>query len=209
MSQWTYMKEFMASYGFSIKGIAAGSSTCASPSTTSVVHDPTFPATPKKLKQHVSDVSVDSDGFPKLMGLSGTNTKPRTAQESLDLDLKSELELSPLPLRKRPASKLEDIIPLKPTSTASMKKPASCTGDFAIVKDSMKVSGGKHQSYIQHIPGGCKKKQLVVSISSKMVDGKGKDHRQVADALLKWAKGKVAPTKRQVLEHRDVMLKSL
>ena len=106
---------------------------------------------------------------------------------------------------KKPVSRVKAAVALKkPASTLAM-----VTGDFKIVKDSMTVSGGKHQSYIQHVPSGTTKKQLVVAISDKMVDGKKMDHKQVAQALLKWASAKQSPWKSQVLKQRDSFLSSL
>ena len=209
LEQWMYMRDFMVSSGFQIKDDS--SSTLSHAST----HEPALPLTPpRKICRRSSDASVDSDGFAKVPSLvkSVLNTPLK------DPELDDILQESPPPVKKRPAA-LKAVCkskeqPMKRPAAMPMKniavaKSTSKTGDFKVIKETMKVGGGKHQSYIQHIPNGKSNLQLVASISSKMVDGKGIGHRQAADALLKWVKCQQAPTKMQVLKHRDVLLKSM
>ena len=195
LEQLTHMREFMVSNGFSIK---------EAPSTSSMQSTMQIQTTPRRaVKRHSSDVSavsVDSDGFPKVpAGISKVLSSP-------EVDLLDDMfSGSPPPLKKKP-----DAAPGM-VGSKLFKKPASTKvlGDFSIVKTTMRISGGKYQSYIQHIPQGSAKKQLVVAISDKMVDGKSKGHRDVAEALLEWAKSKAAPTKGQVLKQREVLLSSI
>jgi hypothetical protein len=201
LEEFLFMKDTMMNSGFQVK--AASSS--------SVMADtPVSP--PRKLKVNLSDisnaVSVDSEGFAKV-----PQKIARLLNSPDDAELASMMKDSPPPLKKRPASALSTVGAKKPdaTTTKVMKKP-SCThvhatGDFQIIKSTMKVAGGKYQSYIQRTNGS--QKQLVVAVSDKMVDGKSKGHKEVADALMTWAVKQPKPTKMQVVKQREVLLRSL
>lgn len=205
LEEFCFMKETMMNSGFQVKAV----------SSSSVIAN-THVSTPRKLRYNLSEisnsVSVDSEGFAKV-----PQRIPKLLNSPDDDELSSIMRSSPPPLRsalKKPAGALSMVVAKKhdATSMKVMKKPScthAATGDFKIAKATMKVAGGKYQSYIQHTPNGGSQKQLVVAVSDKMVDGKSKGHREVADALMAWAVKQPKPTKMQVVKQREVLLRSL
>jgi hypothetical protein len=210
LDDFEYMQEHMVAAGFVVKE-KSGAASSAAPS---VVETPVTPKATRQIKKHNSDITVDSDGLPTIPQTKVLKKVLSTPVKSPSLATDICME-SPPPLKKRPASAAPALKDPPAPGPAPKKKPAasssSCkvTGDFKVIKTTMKVSGGKHQSYIQHVPSGTKNKQLVVAVSGKMVDGKKQGHKQVADALLKWALSKPVVTKMEVVKQRDIMLKSL
>lgn len=209
LDTWKNMKDFMAQHGLVMKSGASCSSALSAAET--VV--PQTPAASRQLSAKLSEVSLDSNGFAKVPGMSATVPSPK-----YDPLLQICMMESPVALKKKPACSLDS------TSEVSiLKKPASClkkavashslkkstTNDFKIIKQTMRVSGGKFQSYIQHVPAGSTKKQLIVAVSDKMVADKSMSHRKVAEALLKWINSHHSPSKLQVVRHRDAFLASL
>jgi len=182
------LREFMVDHGFEVKGAATQDS-----SNTAI--------TPVKLRQlgkQISDVSIDSYGFPKV-------PKIGNASPLADPEVRNLFEESPLPIKKRPAAVSSHATIKKDKAPTAMKAKSHSTGDFKINIASLKVSGGKDQSYLQHVPKGSSKKQLIVSVSSKM----DVNHRKLVDKIFLWLskqKPSVALTKSMTVNYRNKLL---
>ena len=176
------LRDFMGENGFEFKG---GSQ--AEPEV----------STPPRLRQlamQISEVSVDSLGIAKV-----------PCHATKDPDNLSIFKESPMPVRKRPAS----VSPLKkPCAASSMVKAplsmkAAATGDFAIMVGTLKLSGGKGQTYLQHTPKASAKKQLVVAVSAKM----SVNRKDLASKIHAWImKQKHPVTKSMAVTYRDKIL---
>ena len=75
-----------------------------------------------------------------------------------------------------------------------------------ICKDTLSVSGGREQTYIQHIPEGSTKKQLIVAVSCKMAQGKGMTHKDAVEQVRKYIMKAAAPMKTDAVNYRNKLL---
>jgi hypothetical protein len=193
-------------------------------------------STPRKLKLCLSNVSVDSTGFPKIP--SSACSPDRSQSVALDVDgfpltpptVKGKpskadqeaLDCSPPPVSKvvwhgstlkRPASakeKKDTKAKKAPQKKVVPKKPKGPkgTGNFKINSGTVIVAGGKQQTYLQHRPDPTSSLQLIVSITSKMVAGSTKSHYDLIQQLLPLAK-KAGTTKADVVNARNKLLNKL
>ena len=125
-----------------------------------------------------SQVSVDSDGLPKV-------------QQPFDQDAEAA---SPPPLKKE---EWRDQTFKKPAAKGFVdKKVKAKEGAFHV--DSLKIGGGTNVSYIQHKPDG-PSLRLIVQISAQMASRTTKTHRQLIDMLFPLCK-KAGATKESIMD---------
>lgn len=192
------------------------------------------PKPKRSLRAVLSDVSVDSAGFPNITSSPGvkvdefgfpmTPSPLKTAKvphvkspspKHPDAD-EDALACSPPPVDKkvwhalkRPAAAPE--VALKPKAVDKPKAHAKVgcgTGDFVIKSGTVKIGGGKHQTYLQHRPTPTASLQLICSVTDKMVAGCSKSHADVINMLLPMAK-KPGATKAGIVKARDKLLEQL
>ena len=184
------LQGFMAEHGFEVK--------------TTKSKEPDSPTvTPLKLRKlgvQISDVSVDSFGFANI---------PRMDAKSPDPEVQLLHEESPTPLKKRPAAATPMKRPAAVTikkhkGVIAMKAESSCVKqvDFKINIGTLVVAGGKDQSYVQHVPKGSSKKQLVVAVSKSMTH----EHRKLIDKIHGWILKQSGPSKMEVVNYRNKLL---
>ena len=185
------LQGYMVEHGFEVK--------------TTKSKEPDSPAvTPlkfRKLAMQISDVSVDSFGLAKVPRMHATSPDP----EVLLLH-----EESPMPLKKRPAAATPMKRPAAETikkhkGVIAMKAESSCAKkqvDFKINIGTLVVAGGKDQSYVQHVPKGSSKKQLVVAVSKSMTH----EHRKLIDKIHDWILKQSGPSKMEVVNYRNKLL---
>ena len=87
-------------------------------------------------------------------------------------------------------------------------KGSKGTGNFKINAGTVKVGGGKNQTYLQHRPQPTASLQLICSITSTMLAGSKQSHSDLIQKLLPTAKQKGA-TKIDVVSARDKLLEKL
>ena len=163
----------------------------------------------RKLQAHVSDVTVDSEGFPALLEEEATLSEDeRSCSLSLDssgfpkldkLDLQAAAA-SPPPVQKkdwrskaaackRPALKEEPSTKAK-TEPCKKAKVEPCTranpdpADALIHQESLVLGGGQHQTYLQHRPGPGRNLRLVVAVSEKQAAHTKKSHKELVRMLM-------------------------
>ena len=181
--------------------------------------------TTRTLKVELSEVSVDSLGLAKVASASESD-------DSHENDSMSEADRvaacsTPPPVGKkdwragaikRPACSAE--LAHSETSSKSCKKPAASPGfshggskkpatvahDGPIHVETLSIGGGKVQSYIQHRPGFCKSKKLIVAITSGQAERTSKSHKDLIQLLMPACK-KPGATKASVLAHRASLLR--
>ena len=180
--------------------------------------------TTRTLKVELSEVSVDSLGLAKVASASESD-------DSHENDSMSETDRAaacsaPPPVGKkdwrngaikRPACSSE--LAKSETSSKSYKKPSaspevasggsktpSTEGHGGPIVETLSIGGGKVQSYIQHRPGFCKSKKLIVAITSGQAERTSKSHKDLIQLLVSACK-KPGATKESVLEHRARLLK--
>ena len=152
--------------------------------------------TKRTLKASLSEVSVDSIGFPKIPDSPGLKMddygfpltpspgKPKAASSSKvphhDYTIQDVEALGCVP---PPVDKKEWHAVKKPAAAPAMlhappghkahKKPSKThtggTGDFVINGGTVKVGGGKNQTYLQHRPNPSAGLQLICSVLQKEI----------------------------------------
>jgi hypothetical protein len=112
-------------------------------------------------------------------------------------------------LKKRPAAATPTKMPAAETikkhkGVIAMKAESSCVKqvDFKINIGTLVVAGGKDQSYVQHVPKGSSKKQLVVAVSKSMTH----EHRKLIDKIYGWILKQSGPYKMEVVNYRNTLL---
>ena len=186
------------------------------------------------LQARDSDVTMDSQGFPALLkevsdSERGSETKldmGRSMSAFFDCDA-SAAACSPPPATKKEWRKKATeagtdsaTSPGKPVRKG-MKKPAARIAkakkagpnrkakleqDTALHTATLSIGGGKHQTYIQHKPGGSGgKKKLVVGCATSMAQRTTKTHKAINEMLFDVAK-KPGATKASVLAAREKLL---
>eukprot|EP00438_Fugacium_kawagutii_P009099 Skav211903 [mRNA] locus=scaffold4079:995:1858:- [translate_table: standard] len=164
----------------------------------------------RKLKEHRSDVTMDSEGFPAIL------------QEAEDLSAEDEDTTSSgkdawrdkVKAAKRPAASMSGDVAFaakkkpaaKPTAA---KAPGSCLGlDQPLHIPSLSMGGGKSQTYIQHCPDSNwpKRKVLVAACTKTQAEKTSKSHRELIEELYHFHT-KEGNTKGSVLKARDALLK--
>ena len=153
------------------------------------------------LKAELSEVSVESLGLAKVASASESD-------DSHENDSMSEADRlaacsKPPPVgkkewrtgaMKRPSCSSE--LAKNETSSKSCKKPSASRGfsDGSSKKpateadpihvETLGIGGGKVQSYIQHRPGFCKSKKLIVAITSGQAERTSKSHKDLIQLLM-------------------------
>jgi len=196
---------------------------------------------PRVLKASLSEVSIDSTGFPKVPTSPGTpllkidafgfpltpspvkaglHSSPKAPhKDSFNAD-DDALACSPPPVDKKTwhAEKKPAAAPAmlsEPVASAAAKAVKAATipkvggtGDFVINGGTVKVGGGKDQTYLQHRPNPKAGLQLICGVTSKMVAGSHISHSDLINKLLPAAK-KPGATKKTVVAARDKLLGTL
>lgn len=194
---------------------------------------------PRVLKASLSEVSVDSIGFPKVptspasvkldtLGFPLTpspakallHSSPMAPHKCFGHPDDDALACSPPPVdkktwhaEKKPAAAPAMLhVPVAPAAPKGSKSVATQkvggTGDFVINSGTVKVGGGKDQTYLQHRPNPKAGLQLICSVTSKMVAGSHVSHSHLINKLLPAAK-KPGATKNQVVAARDKLLQTV
>ena len=175
---------------------------------------PTKPT--KTLRPHLSEVTLDSEGFPAMLA----HSLPSSGSSGEEGDVESEMDSCEAAVQKEdppPVLKCDWKVaagkpPTKRPATSKLfKKPSSCKamgpGDagMPIHTSSVTIGGGKQQSYIQHVPGPGPSKRLIAAVTLSQASRTSKSHRKLIEMLLPKAKEKNA-TKELVVNARDALL---
>ena len=154
------------------------------------------------LKKEVSEATLASDGFPAMLATqSGDEDDGSAAETSAAGSSCPDLQKSPPPVLKttwRAAAGKTLKKPAAKTSLAqgqALKKPAANSGASsedgarggpdAIHQASVKLGGGKAQSYIQHQPEGPgRPKRLVVACTASRAKSLKVTHKALVEELL-------------------------
>lgn len=192
------------------------------------------PAKKRKLEQHISEVSMDSQGFPNMTALSNASEEfeeeaeeeegevdeaeslGNVTQESpppcLKADWKAQAMKKPAAsgMKKPASSKSDDGLAVGPEKGAP-KVPAkgiSCmsTEKVQIHQGTISMGGGRNQSYLQHQPGPGKNKRLIAAITLSQASRTTKTKEQLLKLLLPSCK-KPGATKADVLAERAKLFK--
>lgn len=173
----------------------------------------------KVLKEHKSDVTMDSEGFPTMLqdeetSLELVHGEDETSDEPCcSIDEAAALREPPPVLKKdwkdaagKPATK-------KPASRKAKAKAGPCKRDCKDAKGIVKIhqpslctGGGRVQSYIQHVPPPNKNKRLVAAVTQKQASHTTKSHKQLVMMLMEACK-KPGASKQSVLEFREELFK--
>ena len=179
--------------------------------------------TTRTLKAELSEVSVESLGLAKVASASESDDSRENESMSEADRLAACSKPPPVGKKewrtgamKRPYCSSE--IAKNETSSKSCKKPSASRGfsDGSSKKpateadpihaETLRIGGGKVQSYIQHRPGFCKSKKLIVAITSGQAERTSKSHKDLIQLLMSACK-KPGATKESVLAHRANLLR--
>lgn len=182
--------------------------------------------TTRTLKVELSEVSVDSFGLAKVASASESESDDSHENDSMSEADRVAACSTPPPVGKkewradaikRPAcaaelahSETSSKKSKKPSASPGFshkcsKKPATAAPDGPIHVETLSIGGGKVQSYIQHRPGFCKSKKLIVAITSGQAEKTSKSHKDLIQLLMSACK-KPGATKESVLAHRASLL---
>ena len=174
----------------------------------------------RTLNREVSDVSVGPDGFPSMLATQSdpedSDCGPSTAESAAPGASESCLGGSPPPVLKkdwRAAAGKE--LKKKPAGKGCsaqgppLKKPAAKAkgGPDLIHQPSLKLGGGKNQSYIQHMPDGPGTSlRLIIACTAARAKFLKISHKALMEELLPKCKEKGA-TKASIFAERDKLYK--
>jgi hypothetical protein len=169
-----------------------------------------FPLTPSPLKpmgspghgqpaylKHADEAAMACSPPPVDKKEWHSNKKPAAAPTFVDA--------KPPELKKAAPALVDE----KPPAMKKAHKVGKCgTGDFVINTSTIKIGGGKQQTYLQHRPSPGANLQLICSVTAKMTLGSSTGHADIINKLLHVAK-KPGATKDSVVAARDKILASL
>ena len=138
----------------------------------------------RSLKKEVSDVSLDSQGFPQILAAEVADDVEESGEEvgggetSEDECGKEALAAKPPPVlkkhwyeaagksKKKPAASSKAAVLKSGASDHHKPKPEKMGNDkIKVDQKTLSMGGGKNQSYIQHQPNGDKSKRLIVAVT--------------------------------------------
>ena len=183
------------------------------------------PSPKRQLQAHVSDVSLDSMGFPNMVkyDLGSPSSKGHETSEDEPSQDDGSLDCSPPPCAKkewreqamkkpasmkRPASTSKGPSPKSSLAKGLSKKPkpdGRAKGPDTIHQDTLCLGGGKNQAYLQHVPGPGKNKRLIVAVTRSQASHTTKTHRELVEMLMPACKKEKA-CKSDVLAERAKLL---
>lgn len=167
-----------------------------------------FPLTPSPLKpmgspgkpeylKHADEAAMACSPPPVDKKEWHSNKKPAAAPAFVD---------EKLPELKKAAPALLD--EKAPAMKKAHKVGKHGTGDFVINTSTIKIGGGKQQTYLQHRPSPGANLQLICSVTAKMTLGSSTGHADIINKLLHVAK-KPGATKDSVVAARNKILAGL
>ena len=170
----------------------------------------------RTLKKEPGEVSVGPDGFPKMLLTQSDNDGSPSEAESAAGASESCLEKSPPPVLKKDwkAAAGKDV-KKKPSGKGCLaqgpplKKPAAKAkgGPDLIHQPSLKLGGGKNQSYIQHMPDGPGTSlRLIIACTAARAKFLKISHKALMEELLPKCKEKGA-TKASIFAEREKLYK--